>query len=176
MSLAISNHVIVMGVKTVAETCPVLFCPYPAKAYVFEQQNGIWQFSNELPSSNSGFEIFGYSVGVSGNTIVVASSIPSDGGFSYMYFFEKSGSNWTRVKKFETKGSLPGSYGGISGNSSFIYQGEYQAVGTFYTFNRVNSTWLQGNSLSFTDNSFLLLMLCCQRMYLLRHNTHVNKV
>ncbi|MBL9146645.1 MAG: choice-of-anchor D domain-containing protein [Verrucomicrobiaceae bacterium] len=112
-------------------------------AYVFQRTAGVWTQQAYLKASNTdGIDLFGYSVGISGDTIVVGSfgeqsgaiGVNGDGsntpGFEYAgaaYVFQRSGGAWTQQAYLKASNTNGGDIFGIS----VAISGDTIVVGAF---------------------------------------------
>jgi hypothetical protein len=126
------------------------FDKYPGRAYVFARGARGWYQEAELAGSDAGpSALFGYSVAVSGHTIVVgapgAPSVPTEGP-GRAYVFERVASGWRQVA--ELKGAAAptafafGASVGVSGGTAvvgtqYLTHGSYRA----YMFQEGASGW-----------------------------------
>ena len=81
-------------------------------AYVFEK-NGTWSQTAKLTASDAqGGDYFGFSVALSGTTIVVSAYLEDTGGnrAGAGYFFRKSGSAWPETQKVMASDPDPGDH------------------------------------------------------------------
>ncbi|HVE57106.1 MAG TPA: FG-GAP-like repeat-containing protein [Pyrinomonadaceae bacterium] len=129
-------------------------------AYVFVRSGGVWVQQAQLNASDGAAgDEFGYSVAVSGETIVVGawrSNAPtSNSGAAYV--FTRSGSVWTEQQKLTAAdGAADDEFGNavaISGDT--IAVGSHSAdqpsggggAGAVYIFNRSGTVWAQAQKL-----------------------------
>ena len=130
------------------------------RAYVFVRTNGTWTQQAQLQASDgaSGDE-FGYSVAISGETIVVGSwrsnAPTSNSGAAYV--FTRSGTTWTQQQKITAgDGAADDEFGNsVAINGDTIAVGSHSAdqpsgnghAGAVYIFNRSGTTWTQSQKL-----------------------------
>jgi hypothetical protein len=121
--------------------------------------------SKVLASDGAGGDNFGYSVAISGNTVVVGSNYDTVGSNSYQgsaYVYVYSGSGWVLQQKLT---AADGSYGDYFGTSVAIF-GDTIVVGSYgddigvnydqgsaYVYVRSGSTWSQQQKLVALDGS-----------------------
>jgi hypothetical protein len=125
-------------------------------AYVFTRSGSTWSQQAYLKASNTGAtDLFGQSVAISGDSIVVGAYLEdgnaNDSGAAYV--FTRSGSTWSQQAYL--KASNPGSndfFGGsvaISGNTIAVgAYGEAVQSGAAYVFTRSGGAWSQQNHLT----------------------------
>jgi hypothetical protein len=146
-SLAVSGNTMVVG-------APALNQPSNA-AYVFTESNGLWtQVAQLTPSDISNGLYFGYSVAVSGNTIVVSSvplcctSFPAGAA----YVFVKPPTGWTNMSETAKLTDSSSTFDGfgtsvaISGNTvavgaPLVQVGSNHGQGAVYVFVRPARGW-----------------------------------
>jgi hypothetical protein len=150
-SLAVSGNTVVVGAPGFDFTTQAgHFDKYPGRAYVFARGARGWYQEAELAGSDAGpSALFGYSVAVSGHTIVVgapgAPSVPTEGP-GRAYVFERVASGWRQVA--ELKGAAAptafafGASVGVSGGTAvvgtqYLTHGSYRA----YMFQEGASGW-----------------------------------
>jgi hypothetical protein len=124
-------------------------------AYVFVRSGGVWTQQQKLTASNAapGAE-FGYSVSVSGETIVVGAAATGGGVARPAYVYVRNGGVWTEQQKLT--GSGGGNFGNsvsVSGDIAII--GEFQhhgnSGGSAYIFVRSGVVWVLAQSLLTPD-------------------------
>ncbi len=157
-SVAVSSDTMVVGANG-HDTTPNSGINIGA-AYVFVRSGGSWVQQAKLQAGDgaSGDE-FGYSVAISGDTIVVGSwrsNAPSSNSGA-AYVFTRSGTTWTQQQKLTANdGAADDEFGisvAISGDAVAV--GAHSAdqpsggggAGAVYTFNRSGTTWTQGQKL-----------------------------
>jgi predicted amidohydrolase len=123
-------------------------------AYVFVRNGSTWtQQAKLVPIDGAGFDNFGNSVSVSGDTIVVGSLYDDDKGSSSgsAYVFVRSGSEWTQQAKLLASDGARDDYFGtsvsVSGDTIIVGSNwdddKGSASGSAYVFVRSGSTWTQ---------------------------------
>jgi len=128
-------------------------------AYVFTKSGASWstmtQTAKLTASDGASFDYFGYSVSISGNSIVVSAYGDDDSGSNSgsAYVFTKSGASWstmTQTAKLTASDGAVSDYFGysvsISGNSIIVGahfdDDNGTNSGSFYTFKKPISGWL----------------------------------
>jgi len=131
-------------------------------AYVFERVGGVWsQTTKLLASDGAAGDSFGYSVAVSGETVLVGVMNDDDRGENSgsAYVFEKVGGVWTQTAKLlASDGAAEDWFGysvAISGETAFVgaRQDDDSGVdsGSAYVFERVGGVWTQTAKLLAAD-------------------------
>jgi hypothetical protein len=98
-------------------------------AYVFNRQEGSWVETQKLTASDgAAFDEFGWSVAISGSTIVVSSELEAIGGHSaqgFAYVFNRRGESWVETQKLTASDGAPGDRFGwsIAGSGSTFVLG-----------------------------------------------------
>jgi hypothetical protein len=158
-SVAISGETVVVG--TALDDGPV--DGDSGSAYVFVRSGGVWTQQQKLEASDAvAGQDFGFSVAISGETVVVGaperSILPSLEGSAYV--FVRSGGVWTQQQKLEAS---DGAFDDFFGNSVAI-TGETVVVGapgddgaagsaqgSAYVFVRSGGVWSQQQKLEASD-------------------------
>jgi len=129
--------------------------PYAA-AYVFTRTAGVWSLQQKLQASDlANPDQFGYSVGLSGDTIVVGAPLKaSSTGAAYIY--TRTGSTWTQRKKLTASNGATGDkYGSsvaVSGNTVVVgASAKSTAKGSVYVYTGSGSTWTEQQILTASD-------------------------
>jgi hypothetical protein len=135
-------------------------------AYVFVRDvtTGTWTEQAKLTASDAaGGDKFGYSVSVSGDTVLIGAYWDDDAGFQSgsAYVFVRSGSTWTEQAKLTASDGAAGDYFGdsvsVSGDTALIgaYRDDYAGTysGSAYVFVRSGSTWTQQAKLTASDGA-----------------------
>ena len=127
--------------------------------YVYVHSGGSWSQQQRLTASDARLnDFFGWSVDVSGDTIIIGSPGDDDDGNASgsVYIFVRNGTTWTEQQKITaTDGdalSFFGSAVAIDGDSAAI--GAYNKnsrTGAAYVFTRSNVTWSQQQKLTAND-------------------------
>jgi trimeric autotransporter adhesin len=162
-SVSVSGNTVVVGAP-MAVANP----SRPGTAYVFTESASGWANMTETAklTANDGAanDLFGGSISISGNTVVVGASGATVGGNSGQgaaYVFTLSGSGWGQTAKLTASKGAARSYFGvsvsISGNTVVI-----GATGTIagrnlegaaYVFTGSGSTWIQAANLTASDGT-----------------------
>ncbi len=155
-SVVLSGSTIVVGAQsdTIGDNL------FQGSAYVFNRQGGSWTETQKLTASDGeAFDAFGFSVALSGSTIVVGA--PSDDiGDNFnqgsAYVFEDQGGSWVEAQKL-TPGDGVGSasFGqSIALSGSTIIVGAITDTidnfgqGSAYVFNRQGASWTETQKLT----------------------------
>jgi hypothetical protein len=158
VSVAISGETIVVGVYSDDIGAAV----DQGSAYVFVRSGITWSQQQKLIASDGqAFVSFGYSVAISGETIVVG-ALNDDVGLSVnqgsVYVFVRSGTTWSQQQKLtDVDGASGDAFGysvGISGETiiaSAINTNENQ--GSAYVFVRTGITWSQQQKITASDGA-----------------------
>ncbi|MGL5019246.1 MAG: FG-GAP repeat protein [Luteolibacter sp.] len=138
---------------------------YSGSAYVFTRSGSIWSQQAKLTASDaaSGDE-FGYSVSVSGNTLVVGAYLDEGLGFDNgsAYVFIRTDSTWSEQAKLSASDAAKSSddrFGNsvsVSGDTVVVgaYRdddGSFSDSGSAYVFTRNGSIWSQQAKLTASD-------------------------
>jgi hypothetical protein len=121
-------------------------------AYVFVRSGENWLQQQKLTASDSTTnDYFGYSVSISGNSVVVGAVGGADNGHNSgkAYVFVRSGTNWTQQKKLTVSDGAAGDFFGCSVGISdeTLVVGAYgdddngEDSGSAYVFVRIWSSW-----------------------------------
>ncbi len=135
-------------------------------AYVFAFNGTTWTQQQKLTASDGALaDLFGRSVGISGDTIVVGADLDNvgpnaDQGSAYV--FKRSGTTWTQQQKLiAPDGMASDEFGfsvGISGDTIIAgalndQVGSNFSQGSAYEFTRTGNTWTQQQKLTASDGS-----------------------
>lgn len=131
-------------------------------AYVFVRTGTIWTQQQKLTAADpADSDEFGYSVAVSGNTVVVGAELDDDAGASSgaAYVFVRSGTVWSQEQKLTALDAAAGDQFGISVSVSgeTVLIGAYRdddagsASGSAYAFVRSGAVWSQQQKLTALD-------------------------
>lgn len=156
-SAGIDNDTIVLGAQD--DDSPTF---NSGSAYVFVRAGTTWSQQQRLTASDGASnDLFGHSVGISGQTIVVGAIWDDDAGADSgsAYVFLRSGTTWTQQQKL-TAGD--GAAGDMFGESVAISADRIAAgssgdddaggdSGSAYVFARTASTWGQQDKITATD-------------------------
>jgi len=136
---------------------------YTGAAYVFTKVKGTWTQRAELlategvPGSDAGDE-FGWSVAISGNTVVIGAPNHND-GLGAAYVFSDSGSGWTQQAEFidpENDGISNIKFGySVVTSGSTVMVGADGAFGTgaVYAYSDTAGSWSQQAVLTASDGT-----------------------
>jgi uncharacterized protein (TIGR03437 family) len=132
-------------------------------AYVYVQNGGAWDFQQELTASDrTANAYFGYSISVSGDTVVIGAFGSGAGDRGSAYVFVRSGTVWTQQQELTTADGLPGDRFGYSVSvdqdtavigarlKTFGANGEQGAA---YVFRRNGTVWTQQQELMASDGA-----------------------
>ncbi len=127
----------------------------PGAAYVFVRSGSAWSEQAMLtaPPGASG-KGFGWSVAISGSTIVVGA--PYTGKSGEAYVFERSGGSWSRQGELTASDPEAGDdFGwsvGVSGSRAVVGAPHKNSrIGAAYVFERSGATWSQRAKLTASD-------------------------
>jgi predicted amidohydrolase len=131
-------------------------------AYVFVRSSGVWSQQQKLESSDPAvFDIFGDSVAIGGETIVVGAPF-DDGAVSHIqgsaYVFVRSGGVWSQQQKLEPADATGGQFGesvAISGETIVVGAPSDGPAGSAYIFVRSGGIWSQQQKLETSDAAAL---------------------
>ena len=127
-------------------------------AYVFVRSGGVWSLQQELTASDGTLgSWFGYSVSVSGDTVVIG-AINAQGGQGAVYVFVRSGGVWSQQQKLTAadgaNGDLFGLSASVSGNTTVIgAYGKNTYQGAAYVFVRSGTVWTLQQELTASDGA-----------------------
>jgi hypothetical protein len=124
-------------------------------AYIFKWDGTTWVEQAKLkPSDSPGVQAFGYSVAISGDTVIIGAAYDNAGS---AYIFTRSGTTWTQQAKLVPSDGVPGDEFGfsvaISGDSAIVgasYAGNDWS-GFAYIFKRTGTSWAQEAKLLASD-------------------------
>lgn len=133
-------------------------------AYVYIRNGQVWSEQQKLVASDAAADDrFGFSVSVSGDTVVVGSHLNDDDGdrSGSAYVFTRTGQTWSEQQKLTASDAAPldlfGRSVSISGDSVIIgaYQDDDDGVrsGSAYVFTRNGSVWGEQQKLTASDAS-----------------------
>ncbi|MFC1601038.1 FG-GAP repeat protein [Candidatus Sumerlaeota bacterium] len=127
---------------------------FSGSAYVFIRSGGIWTQQAKLTASDADmFDMFGESVAISGDTVVVGADEDSDiaNSAGSVYVFTGSGGVWTQQQKLTAADTEASDYFGsivaVSGDTAVVGArgdddgGNYS--GSAYVFRRSGGVWTQ---------------------------------
>ncbi|HEX8474328.1 MAG TPA: hypothetical protein VF666_09875, partial [Pyrinomonadaceae bacterium] len=135
-------------------------------AYVFVRSNGVWSQQQQLRASDAASgDIFGTSVCVSGDTIIVgADGNDNSGGIDSgaAYVFTRSNGVWTQQQRLQAPDAAPGdgfgSASSVSGETLIVGAGGDDNsggtdAGSAYIFTRSNGVWTEQQRLQSSASS-----------------------
>ncbi|MCG8315372.1 MAG: FG-GAP repeat protein [Pseudomonadales bacterium] len=113
--------------------------------FIYERINGIWLETQKLVSSDLQAEdLFGYSVAIEGDKLLVGAPFEDEGGFNAgaVYYFQKINNQWTQIQKIYQSGYF-GFDVDISGNRAIIGAHNYlpDSGGTAFIYELENGFW-----------------------------------
>lgn len=134
-------------------------------AYVFFNNAGWTQQAQLFPSSGSTSDLFGTSVGISGDTAVVGAPssdfITTNAGAAFVYTRPTGGSTWTQQQRLTATDAAFGDnlgvavaiFGDTVAAGANLANGTYTDQGAVYVFTRLTggSTWTQQTKLQNSD-------------------------
>ncbi len=133
-------------------------------AYVFTRSGSTWSQQAKLTASDgAASDIFGYSVSLSGETVIIGAyqddDTASNSGSAYV--FTRSGSTWSQQAKLTASDGANSAYFGfsvsLSGDTAIVgaYRDDAPASnsGSAYVFTRSGSTWSQQAKLTASDGA-----------------------
>ena len=157
-SVAVSGNMIVVGASFGASKTQ-------GAAYVFVQNGTTWSQQAELTASDGAYQDwFGYSVGISGNTVVVGAPnhlVGSNGEQGAAYVFAQSGTKWTQQAELTESNGATGDLLGwaVSISGSTIVAGAIDhnvgstSQGAAFVFVESAGTWTQQAELTASDGA-----------------------
>ena len=171
-SIAIDGDTIVVGAKGEDPDLGDGELEYAGSAYVFTRSNGIWSQQAKLNATDAeASDVFGFSVAIDGNTIVVAApweypdlgaGLILNGGSVYVFF--RSAGNWIQQEKLNALDTWDNAqFGfsvGIDGDTIIsgarfdapdLGSGPIWGAGSAYIFKRSGSNWIQQAKLNAND-------------------------
>jgi FG-GAP repeat protein len=129
-------------------------------AYIFVRSGGVWSQQQKLEASDAAADdVFGASVGISGETVVVG-ALADDGAAGSnqgsAYVFVRSGGVWSQQQKLEASDAGAGDQFGfsvsISGETFVVGAPQDDAAqGSAYVFVRSDGVWSQQQKLEASD-------------------------
>ena len=133
-------------------------------AYIFEKIEGIWTQTNKLLADDYfGYDYFGCSVSISGDTAIIGAYGNDDNGAhsGSAYIFKKIGETWTQTAKLLASDGAANDYFGdsvsISGDIAIIgaYLDDNNGTdsGSAYIFEKLNENWAETTNLTASDVS-----------------------
>ncbi len=149
-AVAISGDTIVVGASSKSS--------YTGAAYVFTRSGSTWSQQQKLTASDAATsDYFGFSVAISGDT-VVAGAWGKSSSAGAAYVFTRSGSTWSQQQKLTASDGASGDRFGISVAlaGETLVAGAHtanNATGAAYVFTRSGSTWSQQQKLTASDTA-----------------------
>lgn len=135
---------------------------FSGSAYVFVHNGTGWSQQAKLkPNDGAASDLFGNSVAMSGDRVIVGSPLDDDNGnlSGSAYIFKRTGSSWSQEGKLlANDGAAGDSFGtsvSISGNTAIVgshdSDGSGSGSGAAYIFVRNGSSWTQQAKLTASD-------------------------
>ena len=158
-SVAISGSTVVVG----AIIDNFFVNSFQGSAFVFSHQGGSWVETQKLSPSNGGkFDLFGYSVAVSGSTIVVSARADTIGGNfdqGSAFVFNRQGGSWVETQQLiASDGEVGDEFGksiAISGSTIVVGAqadiGGNSLQGAAYVFTSNGGSWVEEQKLTASD-------------------------
>jgi len=154
VSLAISGNTLAIGAYTDSQKASM-----GGAVYIFERSGDSWVEKQKLMASDgTAAQLFGYSVGISGNRMVVGAAGDSTmGSFAgAAYVFELSGDSWAEKQKLTASDGAAsdwfGCSAGISGDTVVIGAlNDDSYAGSAYVFERGSDNWTEKQKLTASD-------------------------
>ncbi|MCI0529390.1 MAG: FG-GAP repeat protein, partial [Nitrospira sp.] len=160
-SVAISGTTAVVGATHNDDACVANPGCNSGSVYVFVQAGaGVWNFQQKLTASDAILgDQFGFSVAISGDTLVVGAPQPEVFGNGAAYVFVRSGVTWTEQQKLTASDAAAGDQFGhsvsISGDTVVVgarfNDDAGNASGSAYVFVRSGVTWTEQQKLTASD-------------------------
>ena len=133
-------------------------------AYVFQRTGTTWgQQAKLIASDGAAADLFGNSVSISGDTVVVGAHQDDDNGADSgsAYVFERTGTTWSTPAKLKASDGAAADYFGISvsisGDTAVVgsYRDDDKAssTGSAYVFERTGTTWSTPAKLTASDGA-----------------------
>ena len=173
LSVSLDGQTIAVGAPS-ASTPETLFC---GAVYAFVNNGASWQQQAKITPNNTMVnQQFGFTVGVSGDTIVAAApgevigapsveaqNVRSKGA---VYIFDRTGTSWGHQKRFfERDTNRTGGFAvraAIDGDTIIVGDPTYDAgarfTGAVYVFERNGNGWSLKHTLAANDGDFLQVM------------------
>jgi uncharacterized Fe-S cluster protein YjdI len=155
-SVAVSGSTIVVGT-------PFDSVAGRGSAYVFSRQGGSWVETQKLTTSDGATGLFGFSVAVSGSTIVVGAQTAFVGGNPSQgaaYVFNRQGESWVETQKLTASdGAIDDLFGNsvaISGSTIVVNAIRHSgnvSQGSAYVFNHQGRSWVETQKLTVSDGA-----------------------
>jgi sugar lactone lactonase YvrE len=132
--------------------------PFQGSAYVFVQDSGVWTQRQELTASDGAMiDGFGYSVSVSGNTMLIGANGKNSGeGSAYLFVF--NGATWGQQQELTSSDGAASDFFGqavsVTGNTALIgAPSKDGSQGAAYVFVQSGGVWSQMQELSASDGA-----------------------
>jgi len=131
-------------------------------AYVFTRTGTLWTLQSKLTGGATGAEgdLFGWSVGIDGNTAVIGAYGSDDAGLDSgsAFVFTRTGSTWTQQSELVATDGVAGDSMGFSVAVSVdtVVTGarrDNSDAGSAYVFTRTGSSWTQQAKLTAADQA-----------------------
>ena len=154
-SVAVSGSIVVVG----AWRADIGGNPNQGSAYVFNRQGGSWVEAQKLTASDGAAgDSFGFSVAISGSTIVVGAWLDDIGGNpdqGSAYVFNRQGGSWVETLKLTASDgaarSLFGSLVAVSNSTVVVVAPGLRLA---YVYNREGESWVETQKLTASDREF----------------------
>ena len=161
LSVAISNNTVVVG----AYRDDIGLNFNQGSAYVFVRSGTTWSEQQKLTTGDGeGSDQFGYSVAISGDTLVVGAErddVGSNVDQGSVYIFVRSGTTWSQQQKLTASDGAPDDRLGrsVAISGGLVVAGTWDDVGSnvdqgsAYVFARSGTTWTQQHKLTASDGA-----------------------
>ena len=127
-------------------------------AYIFEKIDDAWVEVQKITASDAtSGDLFGISVGISGNYAIVGAHLNDEMGSNAgaAYIFEYDGASWTEDTKLIASDAAAGDFFGfsvsISGDNALVGARFENNQGAAYVFNLSGGTWSETTKLTASD-------------------------
>ncbi len=140
--------------------------PGNGRAYVYTRSGTTWSQQQELTAADGvAGDVFGWSVSVSGDTILVGvynHKVGSNAQQGSAYVFTRSGTTWSQQQELTAADGVANDFFGasvsVSGDTAlvgaYLHQvGNNAAQGSAYVFTRSGTTWTQQQELTAADGA-----------------------
>ena len=143
-SVAIDGDTAIVGVRMESVAIP------SGSAYVYAQNNGVWTLEQRLTPADSAFgDLFGYSVAVDTDTVVIGAPNDEDQTAGSAYVYVRSAGVWTLQQKLVPPDGASGDFFGstvaIDGTTAVIGARDDDdngnASGSAYVYRRAVGVW-----------------------------------
>ncbi len=162
ISVALSGDTVVVG----ASDAKIGANTNQGSAYVFTRSGSVWTQQQKLTANDgAALDQFGFSVALSGDTVVVGAASDDIGANTNQgsaYVFTRSGTNWTPQQKLTANDGAAGDVFGfsvaLSGDTVVLSAigddiGANANQGSAYVFTRSGATWAQQQRLTANDGA-----------------------